>query len=51
MSTSTVRADARLMRKLADQRSLDARDMARASEDARNLVTDWCDAGWVHGRA
>jgi 50S ribosomal protein L16 3-hydroxylase len=42
-------ADARLMRKLADQRALDARDMGRASEDARNLIADWCDAGWAHG--
>ena len=40
--------DATLMRRLADQRSLDARDLARASEDAVALLGDWCEAGWAH---
>jgi 50S ribosomal protein L16 3-hydroxylase len=42
-------ADARLMRKLADERSLSAADLARASEDARELLAAWCAAGWAHG--
>ena len=40
--------DATLMRRLADQRGLDARDLARASEDALALLGDWCEAGWAH---
>ncbi|WP_076997286.1 JmjC domain-containing protein [Variovorax sp. KK3] len=40
--------DARLMRRLADRRSLAARDLATASEDARALLEDWCEAGWAH---
>jgi 50S ribosomal protein L16 3-hydroxylase len=41
-------ADARLMRALADQRSLDERQVGRASEDALALLQDWFDAGWLH---
>ena len=40
-------ADARLMRTLADQRALDARQVARASEDAKALLQDWFEAGWL----
>lgn len=40
-------ADARLMRKLADQRRLEPRDLARASEDALALLGDWLEAGWA----
>lgn len=40
--------DAALMRKLADRRRLDARDLAGASEAARELLLSWCEAGWVH---
>jgi 50S ribosomal protein L16 3-hydroxylase len=40
--------DARLMRRLADQRMLGPRDLAAASEDARALLEDWCEAGWLH---
>jgi len=40
--------DARLMRHLADQRNLDARALARASQGARELLQSWCDAGWLH---
>lgn len=42
--------DARLMRTLADQRRLDAHDLARASAEARELLQDWVLAGWIHGR-
>ncbi|VTU30711.1 50S ribosomal protein L16 arginine hydroxylase [Variovorax sp. PBS-H4] len=40
--------DARLMRRLADQRALTPRELATASEDARALLKDWCEAGWLH---
>jgi 50S ribosomal protein L16 3-hydroxylase len=40
--------DAKLMRRLADQRGLGPRDLARASGDALALLSDWCEAGWVH---
>ena len=40
--------DATLMRRLADQRTLGARELARASEDALALLQDWCEAGWAH---
>ena len=40
-------ADARLMQTLADQRALDARQVARASEDAKALLQDWFEAGWL----
>ncbi len=42
--------DATLMRRLADERSLDGRALAGASEDARTLVLSWLEAGWLHGR-
>ena len=41
-------ADARLMRRLADQRRLNARDVARASVAAQALLQDWFEAGWLH---
>jgi 50S ribosomal protein L16 3-hydroxylase len=40
--------DAALMRRLADQRRLDARDLEAASEAARDLLQSWCEAGWAH---
>jgi 50S ribosomal protein L16 3-hydroxylase len=40
--------DATLMRRLADQRQLSARELARASDDALALLSSWCDAGWAH---
>jgi 50S ribosomal protein L16 3-hydroxylase len=40
--------DAQLMRTLADQRYLEGKDMARLSDDARELVTDWYQAGWLY---
>lgn len=39
--------DARLMRQLADGRQLGAADVARLSADARGLLDDWAEAGWV----
>ena len=41
-------ADATLMRKLADQRTLGPRELARASEGALALLGEWCEAGWIH---
>lgn len=43
--------DATLMRRLADQRRLSVREMARASDDALELISSWCDAGWAHADA
>jgi 50S ribosomal protein L16 3-hydroxylase len=40
--------DATLMRRLADERRLHSRDLARASDDALELLSAWCDAGWAH---
>ena len=40
-------ADARLMRRLADERQLDAQALSTASEDALALLTEWCAAGWL----
>ena len=39
--------DARLMRQLADERALDAKAVARASEAARELMLSWVDSGWL----
>jgi 50S ribosomal protein L16 3-hydroxylase len=36
------------MRLLADRRSLEERDVRRASDDARALLQDWFEAGWLH---
>lgn len=40
--------DATLMHRLADQRALGARDVARLGADARALLADWVEAGWLH---
>lgn len=40
-------ADARLMQRLADQRSLAAGDVLRASEAVRAILQDWYEAGWL----
>ena len=42
--------DAQLMRRLADERRLAAGELARASQGARQLMTDWRDAGWLHDK-
>jgi len=39
--------DAKLMRRLADQRRLAAADVARLGEGALALLGDWAEAGWV----
>jgi 50S ribosomal protein L16 3-hydroxylase len=42
--------DARLIRRLADQRWLDATDVKSLSDGARQLLDDWLEAGWLrHG--
>jgi 50S ribosomal protein L16 3-hydroxylase len=43
--------DAVLMRRLANQRQLSAAELAKASADARQLLSDWCESGWVHGQS
>lgn len=42
--------DARLMRTLADQRRLTAAQCARLSAGARDLLSQWQAAGWLHER-
>lgn len=41
--------DAKLMQRLADARQLSARELAGASDAARDLLADWLRAGWLHG--
>lgn len=41
--------DATLMRLLADQRGLSAKDVGRTSAEARALLQTWAEAGWLHG--
>lgn len=41
--------DARLMRQLADSRQLSAALRRQASASARDLIMQWCSAGWLHG--
>jgi 50S ribosomal protein L16 3-hydroxylase len=43
-------ADAALMRRLADRRALSAAECQRLSADARLLLGQWREAGWLHGR-
>lgn len=43
--------DARLMRQLADTRQLSAANVARLSEQARELLDQWAQAGWLHADA
>ena len=40
--------DALLMRELADRRRLATADVRRASAGARQLMSDWLEAGWLH---
>jgi 50S ribosomal protein L16 3-hydroxylase len=39
--------DARLMHRLADHRRLAAAEVVRLGDEARALMGDWADAGWV----
>jgi 50S ribosomal protein L16 3-hydroxylase len=41
-------ADARLMRTLADQRQLSAQAVTKASAEARELLDQWSEDGWLH---
>lgn len=41
-------ADARLMHRLADERALSAKELAKASVAALDLLADWHDAGWLN---
>jgi 50S ribosomal protein L16 3-hydroxylase len=41
-------ADALLMRQLADQRGLSLAQLRKVSRDAKDLLADWLDAGWLH---
>lgn len=43
--------DATLMRRLADRRELTAHEVARLSADARALLGQWAQAGWLHDDA
>ncbi len=40
--------DARVMRRFADQRQLAAAEWATLGADARALLADWAEAGWLH---
>ena len=40
-------ADAALMRRLADQRSLSPDELVKASNGALELLSDWCAEGWL----
>jgi 50S ribosomal protein L16 3-hydroxylase len=40
-------ADARLLRRLADQGWLSANDLQRASQAVRECIAEWTDAGWL----
>jgi 50S ribosomal protein L16 3-hydroxylase len=39
--------DARLMRQLADTRRLDGRSIEAASEQARQMLLQWLEDGWL----
>ncbi|HEY1393779.1 MAG TPA: cupin domain-containing protein [Methylibium sp.] len=40
--------DARLIRQLANARRLPAREVMRASQAARELLSEWAEDGWLH---
>jgi 50S ribosomal protein L16 3-hydroxylase len=44
-------SDARLMRKLADERELMASEVAKLSEGAHELLAQWGEDGWLYGLA
>jgi 50S ribosomal protein L16 3-hydroxylase len=41
-------ADAKLMRRLADARTLTPRDLQKSSVDAQSLLLNWIQDGWLH---
>jgi 50S ribosomal protein L16 3-hydroxylase len=44
-------SDAKLMRRLADERELPAAQVAKLSEGARELLVQWGEDGWLYGLA
>ena len=40
--------DAQLLRRLSNDRRLDARAVSQLSAPALELLSDWCDDGWMH---
>lgn len=48
-SFRTSGRDAKLMRRLSDQRCLSRQDLALTSTEARCLLQAWNEAGWLHG--
>jgi 50S ribosomal protein L16 3-hydroxylase len=40
--------DARLMRRLADDRVLPPQQVAQLSDEALDLIGQWAQAGWLH---
>jgi 50S ribosomal protein L16 3-hydroxylase len=40
--------DATLMRALADRRTLTVAQVAKASDAALEVLSSWCEAGWLH---
>jgi 50S ribosomal protein L16 3-hydroxylase len=43
-------SDATLIRRLADQRTLAPAEVQRLGTDARALIAEWLQAGWLHAR-
>jgi 50S ribosomal protein L16 3-hydroxylase len=41
--------DATLMRRLSDERRLTKQEVGRTSAEARALLQDWSESGWLHG--
>jgi 50S ribosomal protein L16 3-hydroxylase len=41
--------DAACLRQLADERSISDQKVKNLSSDARNALSDWAQAGWLHG--
>jgi 50S ribosomal protein L16 3-hydroxylase len=41
-------ADARWLRRLADQRGLNEYEIHRASEEVHQLLLSWVESGWLH---
>jgi 50S ribosomal protein L16 3-hydroxylase len=39
--------DATLMKRLADERCLSAKDLSLTSAEARALLLTWCESGWL----
>jgi 50S ribosomal protein L16 3-hydroxylase len=50
-SSNAAGRDAALLRRLADERGLDAGSVRGASRAARSLLREWFAAGWLHRRA